>query len=284
MRHPGWLLIVAGCATGARSRTEPGAAAVPAATLDARAAAGIDASDGGDRGAPEAEAPAPRGVVEPGDDHGLVFRQILGGSLSYPPRRVTWVMAQGAGRARLTIACELAKRAAVSPGLGLRIDGHEDDPALWDAPATAGLEGNWDGASPSFSLGLAGSTRALEPCTTLPRAVLVTCRQGVVPVLAAGARLVVLRALPRKHADDAVPWRWEPAAASRVAAQECRLERTDADAGASWSLDRAFGAVPSSWPLVFVPARRGARGVEWVYENDDAVVQQGAYRWMAASD
>jgi hypothetical protein len=300
----GALLCLPGCAnrTTASSASPPGETApgararrevTRAAIEDAFAATDASASAfAPDAAAPATSAAAPVDAVDldarlaevhPGEGGLRAFRQILGGSLNYPARRLTWILRRRPPGALLTLFCETSRSGAVSPMRGVPIDGTEDRPVTWDAPRAASFEVDSVEAGGASILVLRGDTEALEPCTKLPSRMRLACGEAPVVVLAAGARLVAPRRARPSKSESAVAWRWEPGGRETVRGDRCVLAKLPSDAGGGWADDRIVSAVPSDWPLVFVAPRGAAPGVEWAYQNDDMVVQQGAFRWMRSA-
>ena len=199
----------------------------------------------------------------------LVFRQIMVGSLVYPPRRRTWVLHRGVGRARLDLFCQVGVH---TPTIGMSLTGKENEESIWGPPIVTRYAGTREGEDlrscrVTFASGAAGKT----PCEKMPGTLLLSCRPESIGVLQAGAALIVGQ---RGPPDEIPPWRWQPPALERVASLRCDLSNES-------DPDRERLLYP--WPLVFVAPRQSAPGVEWAHENGDMVVQQGAYRWMPSA-
>ncbi len=177
-----------------------------------------------------------------------VFRQISVGLITYPSRRLTWVLYRGDDEARLELFCQDGDR---TPTKGIQLDGRELDEAYWKEPQVARFAGRR--VKP-----LAYELRREEApkdgtarCAHLPEVVTLGCVNARISVRPAGARLV-----PGRAADPEAmpPPTWRPATQQKVAALRCQ-------------------ANDSEEPLIFATP-----GVEWVYENSDMVVQEGGYR------
>jgi hypothetical protein len=199
-----------------------------------------------------------------------VFRQVMVGALVYPPRRLTWVLLRSTSRARLTVLCQVGIHA---PLIGMSLTGSENDESLWGPPVLAHYDGVRSGAGPlSYRLEGTRGVGGDPKCEAMPGALLLVCRPETIPVLSAGAALIVGKRGPN---EESPPWHWEPPTRESVVSQRCDVTRDGEPPGPP------FRFVDPGWPLVFVAPTRGAPGVEWAHENGDVVVQQGAYRWMA---
>jgi hypothetical protein len=196
------------------------------------------------------------------------FRQVLVGGLVYPPRRLTWVLFTGGGRARLDRFCQFGPR---TPAVGVSLSGRENDERLWGPPVVARYAGVKERAASRYRLERV--LGAEGECEATPARLHLSCRPQTVSVLPAGAALIVGRRSPR---DEIPPFRWQPAAGERVPALRCEILEDGEPPG--WP----FHALWPGWPLVFATPTRGAPGIEWAHENSDMVVQTGAFRWMPA--
>lgn len=135
-------------------------------------------------------------------------------------------------RARLDVICHAGASF-------LHVDGKE---------RRAGVESARDGArhglargTGSYGLTLASGTRGGFECSWLPELIDLACRAESVSARRAGAALIV---------DDAPALlrHWAPPAPASITGLSC-------EGGANARFP---------WPLVFVPARSGAPGIEWV--------------------
>jgi hypothetical protein len=198
-----------------------------------------------------------------------VFRQVLVGALVYPPRRLTWVLFRSASRVRLTVLCQVGIHA---PLIGMSLTGSENDESLWGPPVLGRYDGVRSDAGPlSYRLEGAPGVGGDAKCEATPGALFLACHPETIPVLSAGAALVVGK---RGANEESPPWHWQPPTRESVASLRCDVTRDGEPPGPP------FRFVDPGWPLVFVAPTRGAPGIEWAHENGDMVVQQGAYRWM----
>jgi hypothetical protein len=223
-----------------------------------------------------APAPTPAPTVAAPDEAAVeqrTFRQILVGQIVGAPRRFTWILARTPTRTRLRLICQSGTPVPGHPGISL--DGEERAEARWSAPIVtdyAGVPAGETGAdTATYRLTVTAGPAGETPCSKVPSVLLLVCRPEGVPVLQAGAVLLVT---PR-------PPHWKPRASERVAALRC--DPSAPAEGAPDPGDAPLSPLYRDWPLVFAPSRGGAAGIEWAYENSDMVAQEGAYRWMAAS-
>jgi hypothetical protein len=247
---PLWTIMALAGPAAAQSPPAPGA--------DARQRAGaVSVPDG------------PAGALADALRERRVFRHVLVGALRYPPRRLTWVLSRGATQVRLQVFCQLGKPSAQS---GISLTGQENDESMWRDPVVTTYAGARSGKDPQwYALSIAG-VPGDRACEALPDTLQLRCRADRARVLRAGAALVP----GKKRADDRMsPPRWQPPGRDPVAALRC-----DLSVDGAWPLRQ----VPREWPLVFVPARDTAPGIEWAHENSDMAVQEGAYRWMPSPE
>ena len=206
------------------------------------------------------------------DTERRTFRHVLVGALTSPPLRLTWILHRNPDQARLQVLCQ---RGAPGSQLGVSLTGKENDESIWRPVVETNYVGRRTGEV--YSLAAAPDASGAAGCEALPATLKLTCKAEQVAVLPAGAALIPGK---KKNDDTMSPSRWQPERRERVAAMRCDLT-TDGDA-------RPLRHVRETWPLVFVnPPRTGQApgpGVEWAYANSDQVVQEGAYRWMPASD
>jgi hypothetical protein len=208
-----------------------------------------------------------------------VFREILVGALVYPPLRRTWTFTRGATRARLEAVCQRGKtggssRTPARASGGLALNGEENDPPWWLAPAVTIYDGAPAGKGAlSYRLSAVGGLASAQACAPLPDVVLMACRPAQVSVLRRGAALIVE---PMRPTDEMPASHWAPASAESVAALRCEV-RAEGDAGDPDRVTLWHGT-----PFVLAAGKGEAPGVEFAFENSDMVVQRGAYRWMPA--
>jgi hypothetical protein len=177
-----------------------------------------------------------------------VYRRIAAGLADRGSGRLTYVLLRSRTRVRLREFCQNREG-------NLRIDGHENDARLWEGEPIEEVSYEGARAADGVLMRLTTMTPA-EParkCWNAP-AHLLTCRAGRVPVLQAGAKLLL--------GGQEGAFRWSPSAVEVVSALRCQLDDDD------------------RVPLVFAEPKRGSPGVEWAHENSDQIVQTGAYRWM----
>jgi hypothetical protein len=192
----------------------------------------------------------------------LVFRQVSVGLIDMP-RRYTWILSRAPRRARLHLLCQ---RGITRKGeRGNRLNGTENDESVWGPPVLTVYAGPQTAQTPlSYHLDAVAGSTGDDGCASPPPVVLLSCRPGAVPVLAAGAVLEGQR-------------RWRPPAAQRIAALLCEMTNEDGDKSAS---AYPFKTLSSDWPLVFAPRTGESAGIEWAFENSDTIVQEGAYRFL----
>jgi hypothetical protein len=274
------LVVLAGCT----EPVSPGRGGSPPSHASSPLAASSTAPDASVDGTAPAAADADGDQAEPSTaalaDAMLqrqTFRHLFVGALTYPPKRLTWVLLRSPSFARLQVLCQVG---TPSSGLGFSLNGKENDAALWRAPilteyAGSRVEGEGGAGVTTYRLAVSSGPSGETGCEALPRVLRLQCRSEQVSVLAAGAALVP----GKKLADDRMTAaHWQPPGRKRVTALRCDIE-TDGDPTA-WP----FHLVQSEWPLMFVAGKEGAPGIEWAYENSDEVVQEGAYRWMPAPE
>ena len=203
------------------------------------------------------------------------FRQILVGDMMYPPKRLTWTLFRGKNRLRLDVLCQAGVNAP-EPGRGISLTGQENDETKWSAPVRTRYAGTRDSEGQiSYRLPAESGAVGETGCQRMPRVLLLACHPEQISVLRPGAALIVGR---RGRDDESAPFHWQPAARDPVASLRCDIS-PDSEPK-PWR----FLYVRPDWPLVFVAPTQGMAGVEWAHENGDAVVQQGAYRWIRWSE
>jgi hypothetical protein len=217
--------------------------------------AGAEAQVARSTSGPDAAAPAPHvNLIETASvlDDALmerrVYRRIATGLVGRGSGRLTYVLLRSRTHVRLREFCQSREG-------NLRIDGHENDPKFWEDEPTEEVSYEGARAADGVLMRLTTMTPA-EParkCWHAPAHSL-TCRAGRVPVLHAGAKLVL--------GGQEAAFRWSPSAVEMVSALRCQLDDDD------------------RVPLVFAEPKNDSPGVEWAYENSDQIVQTGAYRWM----
>jgi hypothetical protein len=206
------------------------------------------------------------------DTERRTFRHLLVGALTSPPLRLTWILHRNQDQARLQVLCQ---QGASGSQLGISLTGKENDESIWKPVVESNYVGRRTGES--YALAAVPDAVGARGCEALPATLKLACKVEQVSVLPAGAALVPGK---KRNDDTTSPARWQPGTRERVAGLRCDLT-TDGDG-------RPLRHVRETWPLVFVnPPRTGAApgpGVEWAYVNSDQVVQEGAYRWMPASN
>jgi hypothetical protein len=206
--------------------------------------------------------PAPKDALDEAFLERLVFRQIAVGT-NEPPRRFTWVLLRDTARVRLHTFCQTGTTHRGE--VGRRLQGSEIDEALWSPPVFTTYAGARTSEKPlSYRLAAVAGSTGKDGCGDAPGTLVLSCRDEMVPVLAAGAALLG-------------PGRWKPPASQAVSALRCELAEDGADA----SRPRPF-RLPSDWPLVFAPRRGDAPGIEWAHENSPPLAHEGAYRFISA--
>lgn len=187
-----------------------------------------------------------------------VFRQLEVGAIRAVPSRMTWFFDRLHGEARLRVLCQLGN----SGSTGITLRGDEDDDARWDAPVETTYVGFQSGDS--YTMTAVGGAVDVTDCEAMPATLKVACEDAVVPVLSAGALL--LRGKQRSDGSSS-PAHWQPGKREQVRAERCEVTGK---------------SVTQEWKLVFPKAP--GRGVEWVFVNSDTLLQEGAHRWMPASN
>ena len=269
MKGTRWVtsLVLVGCTpTGTNEAAKPAPSASATAST-AVAASPRPAPIASTAPAPSASAPdagALEGWAKDELDEALldrlVFRQISVGLITVA-RRYTWILSRAPGRARLHLLCQ---RGITPHGeRGNRVNGTENDESVWGPPVLTVYAGPRTAQTPlSYRLDAVAGSTGDDDCASPPPVLLLSCRPGSVPVLAAGAVLESQR-------------RWRPPAAQRVAALLCDMTDEDGDK----SHDPIKYLWPG-WPLAFAARRGDSAGIEWAFENSDMVVQEGAYRFL----
>lgn len=143
----------------------------------------------------------------------------------------------------------------------------------WSPAGEAEIRGDVARASPLRMRFSAVRSTLDKTCGQLLSSFELSCKRGEAPVLAAGASLVIG---PRPPDSDVSPHSWAPPAREIVGGLVCDVVIPK---DGTWLTSDIW----RDWQFFFTRPKGRSPGVEWAHENSDAVVQQGAYRWMPPS-
>lgn len=198
-----------------------------------------------------------------------IFRQVMMGRLPRASRR-TWTLSRSKAAVRLRALCQTP---TPEGGLNYRsITGRENDDSLWVTSGWVDYAGEPSTASPAVERLTRSAGDDKGPCPG-PARIELRCGPSTASALRPGAALTP----GRKGNDDRVsPARWQPPGRSSTPVLRCLVTVSDdPETWGGWLHDHV-----DPFPLMFVAPTAKNPGIEWVFENSDMVVQEGAYRWL----
>jgi hypothetical protein len=236
------IVIAVGCGGGrdpANVQPTPAITPVAAVTNDAAVAPPVAVAEPLDAGSPEVPPPeVPALPAELANAPAWIYREFSTGQIRRDSTLTTFTLRRHTTRAMLTVDEQVARH----PGL--------KSIGPWSARSTKLYVGTVEQRHPSVRLVLAHGSDTLD----------LTCKPGTLAVAGATA---VRRPNPTKPGQEECGdrGRWVPGATRKLEALRCELVPQDEDP------DRGER-------YAFVPAP----GIEFLYVNDDCVIQGGGYR------